>query len=116
MAKKTYKVVSPIRHDGRDHAVDEVIDLDDKTAAGLIEAGAVDPGAIGDTGGGSVIPGDPVKRQLAIVEAIGQMDTENADLWLRDGRPDASAIEEITGWKVTAAERNEAWASMQSQG
>jgi hypothetical protein len=53
-------------------------------------------------------------RQSAIVEAIGKLDPENEDLWLRDGKPDTNAIADITGFPVSAADRNAAWATVQA--
>lgn len=42
MAKKTYTVTSPIKHDGEDYAVGEQIDLDPKEAAGLLDVHVVE--------------------------------------------------------------------------
>lgn len=112
---KQYNVLSPFKDaDGIHKPGDKPVSMTDEAAAELIEIGAVEavPGEAQPS-----IPVDGAERQAAIIEAINKMDKEDADLWLRDGKPDVSALADITGWPLTAAERNTAWAAVQaSQG
>jgi len=45
MAKKTYQVVSPIRRDGKDCAVGDQVELEDKDAGDLLAVKAIEPAA-----------------------------------------------------------------------
>jgi hypothetical protein len=42
MAKKTYKALTPIDHDGEAYAVDESIEMDEKQAAPLLAVNAIE--------------------------------------------------------------------------
>lgn len=110
MIKKLYTVLTAI-HTDRRYEPGEMIDLGEVDAAALIAVRAIDAVAVGEVSG---TPPDPDARQAAIVDAIAQLDADNPDVWLRDGKPDAAALAEITGWTVSAAERNAAWASVQT--
>jgi len=46
MAKKTFFVCEPLRHDGVDYAVGEKLALEAKEAAGLLAAGALSADAV----------------------------------------------------------------------
>lgn len=98
--KKAYITLSPVEHDNERFEAGASIDLDDSQAEPLLKVGAI-AGV------------DANARPAAIIAAIGQLDKDNPDLWLKDGKPDTNAIAEITGWSVSAAERNAAWASLQ---
>ena len=100
---KTYTILSPFRDaDGNHKPGDADIQLSDADAKELLEIDVIQELQ-------SSVPTDSAERQSAIIEAIGKLDTEDADLWLRDGKPDVGALVEILGWPVTAAERNAAW-------
>lgn len=103
-----YTVLSPFKDADGIHKVGDSVMLADTDAAELLGLGAI----VADAPAGPVIPTDAAVRQAAIIGAIGKLDPANNDLWLKDGRPDAIAIAEITGWPVTAAERNAAWAAI----
>lgn len=60
--------------------------------------------------GGQTVPEDPAVRLEAIRAAIGQLNKEDAALWTAGGKPKTEAIAAITGWPVTAAERDAATA------
>lgn len=102
MAK--YQVLSPIKIN--DETVTEgYVEIPDKEVAELTRLGAIgglEPSAAAVS----------AQRLDAITAAIQAMDKENPDLWLRDGKPDASVISEATGLVVTAGERNQAWAAI----
>jgi len=53
-------------------------------------------------------------RIAAIKVAIGQLDNSDAALWKNDGAPNTTAIVALTGFTVSAAERNAAWAEIQA--
>ena len=56
-------------------------------------------------------PKDPAVRAAAIYEAFGKVDPDKDELWTgRYGgrKPTVTALEDILGWQITAAERDEA--------
>ncbi len=114
MAKKQYVVKTAVEHDNERFEVGASIALDDKHAEPLVAANAIaiDEGAPAVTDE-VVVPTSAKERLAVITTAIGQLDPNNTDLWLRDGKPSSEAIAEITGWPVSAAERNTAWEAMQ---
>ena len=71
--------------------------------------GSGTPAAAPDTGT-QTAPEDPAVRLESIRAAVGQLDKENAALWTAGGKPKTEAIAAITGWPVTAAERDAATA------
>ncbi len=65
------------------------------------------------------VPTDPEARAHAILEAIGQIDPEDAEAWTGSGRPKTEALEAVLGWKPTGAERDsvfKTWKEMQEGG
>ena len=66
--------------------------------------------AAASNNGAPAVPGDPAVRLEAIRAAIGQLNKEDAALWTAGGKPKTEAIAAITGWPVTAAERDAATA------
>lgn len=48
-----------------------------------------------------------------IAGAIGKLDPDNKDHWTADGKPDANALSDLLDRRVSAAERDAAWAAMQ---
>lgn len=104
MAKKTYIVTSPIKCGGKRHEVGSTIELEDGEADKL-------RWAIGDV----ATPGEPADeaaRIAAIAEAIVQLDAGDTALWMNSGAPKTVAIEAVTGWQLTAKERDAAWSQM----
>ncbi len=132
---KTYTCDSPVNHDGKLYAIGAPIDLTDDAAESLLALGRISappanpvPSNVvnlgdakkgageADTGtpaGAGDEPTDPVVRQAAIKVAIASLDREDESLWLKSGAPDAKAVTEVLGWKVTAAERDEVWGAQQ---
>lgn len=108
MAKKSYVVQSPIKHDGQEYAVGKPIDLEDKEAEDLRAIGAISE-AVADK---NLAPTDEVERIAAIVAAIGQLDAANTALWTGGGAPKTDGLTAITGWPVVAKERDAAWAQI----
>jgi len=69
----------------------------------------VDPAT---AGAAPTAPTDPAERLAAIKDAIGKLDKDNAALWTTTGMPKVPAIADVTGWDVTSAERDAAWAEV----
>jgi hypothetical protein len=110
MSKKTYQVKNAIDHDGKRFDAGEFIDLEDGHAEPLKTVNAIgEPQAASKPA--SVVPVGDDKAE-AIKAAIATLDANNTDAWMGDGKPKTEAIGAITGWKVTAAERDAAWAAL----
>jgi hypothetical protein len=54
-------------------------------------------------------------RMDAIKAAIAQLDPNNAGHWLTNGNPNIDALSALTGFKVLAAERDQAWNQIKNQ-
>lgn len=59
-----------------------------------------------------VVPTDPAERAAAITAAITTLDVANTALWTAGGAPTVPAIVAVTGWAVSADERNAVWAEI----
>lgn len=79
----------------------EVTDVDPNASASAAEVKAS-------------VPTDPAERAAAIKASIRQLDVANAALWKADGAPTTAAIETLTGWFVSAAERDAVWAEIKA--
>lgn len=108
-----YNVKEPLKHDGKDYAIGGTIDLTAEQAAPLLAIGTLEeaPAAQAST----APPEDDATRLAAIKDAILALDTADKSMWLNDGRPDTKAIAAVTGWPVSAADRNAAWAELKPQ-
>lgn len=102
----TYTVESPIKHDGTEYAEGDTVELNEKDAKDLLEIGVVNGPHKGPSNPPSLTDEE---RLAAIVEAISTLDQADTTLWLASGAPKAEAIAAITGWKVSAAERDAVW-------
>lgn len=107
---KIYEVSSPIRHNGTDYESGDTIGLTDKEAVDLIAVQAINENPLGDAPTNAEATNDPAKLQDEIVAAISKLDKAAADLWLKNGLPKTEAVSAITGFAVSAAERDAAWA------
>ncbi|QSB03453.1 hypothetical protein JWZ98_11250 [Methylomonas sp. EFPC1] len=54
-------------------------------------------------------------RLETIKAAIAQLDPNNAEHWLSDGKPVIDAVSALAGFKVLAAERDQAWNQVKTQ-
>lgn len=61
-----------------------------------------------------VVPTDPAVRMAAIKDAIGKLDAADNSLWTGTGMPKVPAIAAVTGFDVTQAERDAAWAEIKA--
>lgn len=70
---------------------------------------AASPAAGSSNGDGtSSAPTDPAVRLEAIKDAVAKLDKSDAALFTNGGKPKTEALAAITGWPVTAAERDAA--------
>lgn len=105
-----FDVLSPFKHDGVLYKIGQTIEAEAEQLAEMVGLGHAQASADQP----AAVPTDPSARIEAIKAAIGTLDKENTDLWLKDGKPAAEAIAAVTGWPITAGERNDAWASLQA--
>lgn len=83
-------------------------DLAEGTPSGKTDGDKSGGGQSGGAGGQPVVPDDPDIRFDAIRAAVEQLDKGDAGLWTKGGKPTTEALAAITGWPVTAAERDAA--------
>lgn len=107
-----YIVKSPLEHDLARFEIGAEIELSEKDAAPLLgHTVELKAAPVANTG-----PTDPAERLAAVKAAIASLDKDNKDIWSKDGRPKMNAVSEAAGFLVTAAERDQALAEMQSGG
>ena len=58
-------------------------------------------------------PSDPEGRREAIKATIAQLDLSDPTHVTEDGKPDATVLTDLLGWKVSAKERDDAWAEVE---
>ena len=56
----------------------------------------------------------PEDRHALLVDGIMALDADNTALFTDDGKPQVKALEEVVGFTVSAAERDDAWAEVES--
>lgn len=78
---------------------DQILQVSDTLPADFAEV---------DAQGDGTAQTDPAVRLEAIKNAIRSMDTSDTGLFTADGKPKTAEIEKLTGWPVTAAERDAA--------
>ncbi len=64
-------------------------------------------------GNAPIVPTDPAERIAAIKDAISHLAAADSSMWTSSGLPKVPAIVVVTGWEITAAERDAAWAEIQ---
>lgn len=113
METRSYTVTSPLKCDGERYAVGDPIELTSARGAHLVAAGAVKaPERDAEELAGEAAE---LEREQAIAEAIGQLDPENPDHFTKGGKPEVAAVEAITGFDISAKERDQVW-ERQKQG
>lgn len=55
-------------------------------------------------------PTDPAERIASVKTAVAKLDKNDAALWTRDGRPSLDVLSDAAGFRVAAAERDQALA------
>ena len=58
----------------------------------------------------------PLDRMGEIVKAISELDPDDPDQWTAKGKPRVEDLEDLLGYDITEAERNEAWEIYQKEG
>lgn len=120
--KQTYSVMDTLRHDGEEYSPEgenNTIALTAKQATPLLVLGVIaeilqQEG--GSEGGKNEPPEDAEAKLVEIAAAINSLDKEDTTLWTKDGgKPQTGAIESITGWQVSAKERDAAWDSIKAK-
>lgn len=116
--RQPYNVTRRLTHDGVDYLPGgDPVELTDDQAEQLNTGSdpvviPIDPKAspAADSGSTSATPIDADQRLAAIKAAIAELDPNDPAHWTKDYKPDATVLSERLGWKVKAAERDEAWA------
>lgn len=108
---KSYTVLSEVRFDGAVFLPGAPIELEPEVADPLLAVGAIaDPEA-----GEGDAPGADA-RPASVREAIERLDPADPAAWTSAGAPRTGVLEALLGRPVTAKERNEAWAEIESGG
>lgn len=95
-------VNTKLEHDGEPYESGSSIELSKKQAEPLLAINAISVTGKADKP-------DPFTQEQ-ILEAMGTLDKENEDLFTGEGLPTTKALEDILGGRVSAEERNAAWA------
>jgi len=61
-------------------------------------------------------PSDPDARQAAIAAAIRRLDPEDPTHMTEGGKPDATVLSDLLGWRVSAEERDAVWEDVLGSG
>lgn len=86
----------------------EPVELDEADAKLLLESGAVRKP-------GPPEPPEGAEKDAAIRAAIGRLDRADESKWTKAGEPTTDALEGQLGFKVSAAERDAAWAALEAE-
>lgn len=104
---KKYTALEPLNVNGKPVVVGESVELSDKDAEQPLALNAI------------VLAGDAKaeapegqERIDAIKAAIAGLNVDVAENWAKDGKPKSDVISKVTGWQVTAAERDAIWAEL----
>jgi len=118
------RAVEPVQYERQRHGPGSVFFVDDDTAARLIAGGdAVEAAQAGDPVGGHHCPppGPPGPpgidaRTAQLIAAIGDLRADDPDHWTTSGKPKTEALAAASGLdEVSAAERDDAWATVRSR-
>lgn len=108
--KKKYIALEPLNVNGKPVAVGGSVELTDEEAEQPLALNAI---KLGET---TLPPPPPApegqERIDAIKAAIAGLNVDVPDNWAKDGKPKADVISKVTGWAVTAAERDAIWAEL----
>lgn len=105
-----YTVESPLDHDGKRYEVGGSVTMEADQAKHLVDSGVLSTSK--DKADPPPTP-DPATVEQ-IVEAIGKLDKENKDHWMKSGAPQVKALEAVLdNLTVSAADRDAAWANYQ---
>lgn len=79
-------------------------------AQGSDVTGTASPAADAIEEGAAATDGEQRRKDIGL--AIGMLDQANPEHWLKDGRPNVTAVSAVSGLTVTAEERDAVWASL----
>lgn len=89
----------------------EVTDIDPNVAALPADQTSDTPiTGVSGAADAKTAPEDQAERIEAIRAAVSQLDAGNTESWTTSGSPKTEALGAITGWPVSAADRDAAWA------
>lgn len=104
-----YKVIRNLNHDGKDYLPDSTVELSAEAAKILLELPSPPIEASGNPVNDPPKAPEGEERVAAIKAAIVGLNVDLADNWLKGGQPRTEAIQAVTGWPVSAAERDTIW-------
>lgn len=93
---------------GAESATGEAEPLTADTTAPAATGEAATPAAVTTANVAPIKPEDPAAVTAAVKAAIAQLDQGNAELFTGGGKPKTDVLSALTGWPVTAAERDAA--------
>ena len=99
---QTYAVLRPVNHDLTDYLPGETLELDERTAAPLLDIEAI-----------TVIARDADAQEDVLDRAIAALDPDDPEHWTQGGLPQVAALGREAGFEVTAAMRDVAWVRYQ---
>jgi hypothetical protein len=111
-SEKDYRVLSPVKHNGKRYEEGSKITLTEALANPLVKSGAIGAWTEQAAPAKENGPEDPAERLAAVKDAISKLNIDSAELWTAGGVPKTEAIAKVTGWPVSAAERDAAWAEV----
>ena len=89
---------------GKTGKKDEIVMVDDKTGKNLVSSGAAQ--ACEESDNSEDVP------QKEIVAAMEALDPDDESLWTASGAPAVPALEAVLECKITAKQRDDAWAEI----
>lgn len=104
---------APVANEANTDASDEIQaggDAPAADAAGTMADGTADKDVEQQANGQQIDEAEQRRKDIAL--AIGMLGQANPEHWLKDGRPNVSAIGTVSGLTVTAEERDSVWASL----
>jgi hypothetical protein len=88
--------------------VEDSADVSDVDPSSVTQVNLLDENGTGDSITDVMVD---AHAQISLLEAIAQLDPENGEHYTATGKPKADALSELLGREVSAAERDEAFAT-----
>lgn len=104
----TYQVIYPVRIPERGIVREGTVELPPARARRALEVGSLRRAAEDDAP-----PPPPGNLDARIAAVIAELDPSDESHFTRGGKPDAGVISERLGERVSAADRDRVWQSMQ---
>ena len=99
---QTYAVLRPVNHDLTDYLPGEMLELDERTAAPLLDVEAI-----------TAIAEGADAQEDVLDRAIAALDPDDPEHYTQGGIPQVAALGRQAGFEVTAAMRDVAWVRYQ---